>query len=470
MSQKIIFIGAGPAALTTSSILSARPNKYEVEIFEKENRPGGLAASIDIFNQTVDLGPHRFFTHDKEVSEFWLEAARGKTSKVSRLTRIFYKNKFFSYPLKPFEALCKLGIGPSIAVIFSYLKQKIKPEKNITTFEGWVSRRFGKKLFRIFFKTYSEKLWGLSCKELDADFASQRIKKLSLASAVFSAFSLKKTKHKTLVDEFDYPKGGAGSVYDGLTKQMQENGVEIHFNKAVKGVRIKDNKVLGCILEDGTFKEADSIISTMPIDQLLIHSEGIDDNIKTLAKKLKFRNTVLVYTKILSNNLFPDQWLYIHNTNTDTGRISNFRNWVPELYDKEEGSVLCLEYWCNTEDELWTAPDCVFENMAKEDLKKTGLNRDFEISEYKIVRLQDSYPVYFSGYKEIMGPIIDYLKTINGLHLIGRGGSYKYNNQDHSIKMGLLLADNIINGAEHDLWAVNTDFDSYQEELKTERE
>ena len=463
MPEKLIIIGAGPAALSAGSILSKKKDKYKIVVFEKEERPGGLASSIKFSNQIVDLGPHRFFTHDKEVSDFWLKAGAGKIFKVNRLTRIFYKNKFFSYPLKPFEALWKLGIGPSMSVIFSYLKQKIKPEKDISTFEGWVSRRFGRKLFSLFFKTYSEKLWGLSCKELDADFASQRIKKLSLANAVFSAFSLKKTKHKTLIDEFDYPRGGAGSVYDELTRQMKENGAEIHFNKTVKGVRIKDNKVLGCILEDGTFTEADRIISTMPIYQLLINSDGIDPEIKNLAKKLKFRNTILVYAKLNSNELFPDQWLYIHNTNTDTGRISNFRNWVPELYGNEKGSILCLEYWCNTNDKLWTAPDKVFEDMAREDLQKTGLNKGFEISEFKILRLQDSYPVYFSGYKEIMKPIIDYLKSIEGLHLIGRGGSYKYNNQDHSIKMGIMLADNIINNAKHNLWAVNTDFDSYQE-------
>lgn len=468
MPQKIIFIGAGPAALTTGSILSACPKKYEVEIFEKENRPGGLAASINILNQTVDLGPHRFFTHDKEVSDFWLEASKRKTAKVKRLTRIFYKNKFFSYPLKPFEALCKLGIGPSIAVIFSYLKQKIKPEKDITTFEGWVSRRFGKKLFQIFFKTYSEKLWGLSCKELDADFASQRIKKLSLASAVFSAFSIKKSKHKTLVDEFDYPLNGAGSVYEELTKEIRKNGCGIHYNQNIKGIKLEDNKIKGILFENGNFQESDMVISTMPLNQLLLNSEGIDNDIKELAKELKFRNTVLVYVKIDHQDVFPDQWLYIHNTNTKTGRISNFRNWVPALYGEEKSSIICLEYWCNSEDKMWNLSDTDFNKMAKEDLEKTGLLNELKAKDFKVLRLKDSYPVYFSGYKSVLKPIIEYLSKIEGLYLIGRGGSYKYNNQDHSIKMGLLLADNIVNGAEHDLWEVNTDFDSYQEGEKAE--
>ncbi len=469
MPKKIIIIGAGPAALSAGKILSEQKDT-EIEVYEKENKPGGLAASFTFRNQIVDLGPHRFFTHDNKVCEFWLNASHGSTSKVSRLTRIFYKNKFFRYPLKPFEALWKLGIGPSFSVILSYLRQKINPEKDIGNFEGWVSRRFGRKLFRIFFKTYSEKLWGLECNKLDADFASQRIKKLSLASAVFSAFSFKKTKHKTLVDEFDYPKKGAGSVYENLVKEMKEQKVDFHFGQTINGVRINEGKVEGILHEDGSFIKSDHVISTMPIDQLIQNSKGIDPAIVEQSKKLKFRNTILVYALIPENTLFPDQWLYIHNTNTDTGRISNFRNWVPELYRDEKGSILCLEYWCNNDDELWNADDKEFEKMAFKDLIKTGLNKGLDVVEFKVVRLQDSYPVYFYGYKEVLKPIVDYLKNIEGLHLIGRGGSYKYNNQDHSIKMGLLLADNLVNNAGHDLWSVNTDFDSYQEGTKAERE
>lgn len=465
MSQqkKVAIIGAGPAGITAAYELSKKEN-VEVHLFEAADKVGGLARSIDLWNQTVDIGPHRFFSSDKQVNSLWLEVVEQDYHMVDRLTRILYDNKFYYYPLKPFDALSKLGIFEAARCLWSYAIQKFKPEEDKSNFEGWVTSRFGKRLFEIFFKTYSEKLWGISCKELDADFAAQRIKKLSLLEVVKNALKLtRKGEHKTLVDQFAYPVGGTGMVYQKMQKRIEERGGKVFLSKPVERVTTKDGKAHSLVLDGGEEVVFDHIISSMPITLLVERLNEVPPKVVDLSRQLKFRNTVLVYLQVDGKELFPDNWLYIHSSNLNVGRITNFRNWIPELYGKEEKTILALEYWCYDDDEFWTWDNDKIIDLAKREVRQTDLLGDSEILDGKVVRLPRCYPVYGSGYKENLKPVEEYLSGIENLSVIGRYGAFKYNNQDHSILMGLLAAENVAEGKSNNLWEINTDYDNYQE-------
>jgi protoporphyrinogen oxidase len=464
--MRIAIIGGGPAGLTAAYKLSGEigDKVTVVDVYEAAESVGGMSRSIRLWNQTVDLGPHRFFSKDKEINALWLEVAGKEYDIVRRKTRIFYNKTFFDYPIRAFNALRGLGIWEATLCMLSYMKQKIAPVRDTSTFEGWVTRRFGERLYRIFFKTYSEKLWGIKCTELDSDFASQRIKKLSLLEAVKNAIALNnKAKHATLVDQFAYPLGGTGSIYTRMMKKIIENGGNVHLNTPVKKVITELDKAKALELEDGRIIGYDHIISTMPLTLLAERLGTMPDELVEKVRSLKFRNTILVYLQINNSELFPDQWLYIHDSEVGTGRITNFRNWVPELYGNNKQTILCLEYWCNFEDELWQQDDNFLKELAYKEIRQIGLAKREEIADGRVVRIPRCYPVYFSGYRDKLEPVQEFLKKTDNLHVIGRYGAYKYNNQDHSILMGMLAASNILSGAKHDLWEINTDYESYQE-------
>lgn len=460
--KKIAIIGAGPAGVTAAYQLAKMG--VNVDLYEASNQVGGMAKTIDLWGQKIDLGPHRFFSNDTRINKLWLEVVGKDYKMVDRLTRIYYKNKFYYYPLKPFDALFKLGIGTATVCLLSFFKEKISPTKLDGTFENWVTNRFGYKLFSIFFKTYSEKLWGISCKELDADFAAQRIKKLSLWEAVIGAFKGNKSnKHKTLVDQFAYPLEGTGMVYERMAKYVSEHNGKVYLNTPVKRIIAENNVAQSIELENGTIEVYDHIISSMPFTQMVTRLPEVPEKIKDLAFSLKFRNTILVYLKIEGQNLFPDNWLYIHSTDVLTGRITNFSNWVPEINSNQKETIVVLEYWCYDNDELWSVPDSQLIERAKKEIKITGLVNNETITEGYVHKISNCYPVYSKGYKERLKPIEDYLTSIDNLSIIGRYGAFKYNNQDHSILMGYLAAENIVNDGNHNLWDINTDYEDYQE-------
>ncbi len=465
--MRIAVIGAGPAGITAAYQLSKAIPSGKVsrlDLYEISSHVGGLARSVEMFGQRVDLGPHRFFSHDPRVNSLWLEVAGRDYDIVNRQTRIFYKNTFFHYPIRAGNALKSLGIFEAALCVLSYMKQKVFPSREDGTFENWVSNRFGKRLYRIFFKTYSEKLWGISCRDLDKDFASQRIKKLSLYEAVKNAlFQGKKNVHQTLVDQFAYPLNGSGSIYERMAEAIRKNGGNLYLNLGVEKVITSGHIVTGLQLTSGETIAYDHVISSMPISLLVTRLPETPYHIKDMANQLKFRNTVLVYLRVNRKGLFPDQWLYIHSSNLKAGRITNFRNWVPDLCRDEEDTILCVEYWCNFEDPEWKLDDEAYISQATREISFTGLIGDGKVLDGKVIRLPRCYPVYFRGYKEKLKPIEEYLESIRNLQAIGRYGAYKYNNQDHSIFMGLLAAENILDGSKHNLWEINTDYETYQE-------
>lgn len=459
--KKIAIIGAGPAGLTAAYELSKR--NYQVDIFEAQDGVGGMSRTIMLWDCLVDIGPHRFFSSNRQINELWLEVAGDDYRMINRQTRIFYKNRFFHYPLKPFNAFKNLGLYETLRCIISYGQQKISPVPLNGDFESWVTRRFGKRLFFIFFKNYSEKLWGIKCTELDADFATQRIKRLSLYEAIKNGFSGDSGRHKTLVDQFAYPSRGTGMIYERMADHVRKRNGRIFLKTNVKRVVVHDNIATGLELEDGTIKNYDAIISTMPLTNLANTIDKVPPAVKESLAKLKFRNTILVYLLVDGVGLFTDQWLYIHSPELLVGRITNFRNWLPELYGDSKKTILALELWCNSEDEIWNYPDEKLIEIATTDLKKTGLAGRKEVHEGFVYRVPRCYPVYSKGYMEALEPVQEYLSGIENLYPIGRYGAFKYNNQDHSILMGMLAAQKIDGEKDIDLWEINTDYENYQE-------
>jgi protoporphyrinogen oxidase len=385
---------------------------------------------------------------------------------IDRRTRIYYRKRFFDYPLSIRSILKNMPIVDLIASLLSWLKAQLQsrpPSSESETFESWVVSRFGRRLFETFFKTYTEKLWGVRCSELDADFATQRIRSFSLGTAIVTALSFRNRKHRTLVDSFDYPIGGCGSVYETMAREIRSNGGLIHLNCPVQRVLAKDQTVTGLELADGRIVQFTHVVSTMPLTLMAEQLPSVPAHILQKIKLLRYRNTVIVFLRVEANDLFPDQWIYIHEPEVEVGRITNFRNWAPELYGDLTSTVLALEFWCDSTDAIWMTSDEALIERAEAELRQIGLIGLAPVTAGHVVRIARSYPIYSAGYREHLEPVTDFVKSFKNLWPIGRYGAFKYNNQDHSIYMGLLAAENIAKGSSHDLWSVNSDYDKYQE-------
>jgi protoporphyrinogen oxidase len=457
--KSVGIVGAGPAGLTAAYLLSKKG--FVVDVYEADSEVGGMCKTIELWNNQVDIGPHRFFSNDRRVNELWLDVVGSDYEMVNRLTRIFYKGKYFDYPLKPVNAFVNLGAVETTRCLLSYARQRFTNGVQGDDFETWVVQRFGHRLYHIFFKTYSEKLWGIPCTELDVDFAAQRIKKLSLYEAVKNAF-FGGGGHKTLVDEFAYPLGGTGMVYRNMANKIKENNGHVMTGTPIRKICVEDGKAKGLVLSTGQEKMYDAVISSMPLTHLVNTMDNVPDHVKERVTELKFRNTIIVYLNVTGKDLFPDNWLYIHSAELTTGRITNFRNWVPQICTTDT-TILALEFWSNTDEALWQLADEQLIALAKKDILKTGLIANHSIIGGAVYRIPKCYPVYKKGYKDNLSLIQQWLDTVQNLQVIGRYGAFKYNNQDHSILMGILASENIADNKGHNLWDVNTDYESYQE-------
>jgi protoporphyrinogen oxidase len=467
MKKRVAIIGAGPAGMTAGYEISKNEN-FDCVIYESTSGVGGMARSFKLFDRTVDLGPHRFFSNDTRVNKLWLEVIGNNYKMVNRITRIFYKNKFFDYPLKPFKALILLGFTESFLCLFSYFNSFLFPIKNTDSFESWVSNRFGKRLYRIFFKGYTEKLWGIKCESLTAEFAQQRIKKFSLGEAIISAFKINKTKHKTLVDQFAYPLGGNGKVYDNMLKTYESNGGQVIFKSNILEISLTEKNTYLLKTEIGN-EEFDFLISSMPIDNFLRIFKSTKTSILNSVPSLVFRNTIIVYVQLNKTNLFKDQWLYIQDENILTGRVTNFNNWVPDIIGDKKDTILALEYWCYEMDSIWALEKKSFSEIISKDLLNCGfIDERNEIHDFEVIRIPKCYPVYKDDYKIHLEKIQNFIDGFDNLQLIGRYGSFKYNNQDHSILMGYLAARNITKNEKNNIWDINTDYEYHESSIITE--
>ncbi len=458
---RILVIGAGPAGLSCALTLSR--NGQDVTLIEASSRVGGLAQSFHLWGRYVDLGPHRFFSGISEINKFWVGLTRGKHHVVQRKTRILYKKHLFNYPLEPINALIGLGFLSSCMCVFSYLRRVVFPDRSPLSFESWVKNRFGDRLFGIFFRRYSEKLWGIPCDQLDAEFATQRIKKFSLSSAIRAAFIKRNfQQHKTLVDQFLYPDKGCGAVYDNAAEEFCNLGGELLLNHKVVNLR---NEGDGFLIETTTsnvgkpfHQKFDHVVSTMPLDTLVGYLCPPKHVLNSL-KELKFRNTILCFVELEDGNIFDDQWLYLHSDQVLSGRVTNFNNWDNVEYDT---SILCFEYWCNQEDEIWSMSDDRAVSIVQKDLENLGFKKTLTIKQFKKINIPRSYPIYAKGYKEHLSVVYDFINNIEKLEVIGRYGSFKYNNQDHSILMGLLAAKKLMGETDINILDVN-EGDEYHE-------
>ena len=478
--MKVIIIGAGPAGLSCGYELVKAG--VEVEVYEASPYVGGMARSFDLWGQRVDMGPHRFFSKEKHINEFFTTLVKDDYTLVNRMTRIYYRNRFFYYPIKLFNVLRNLPPFTIVSILWEFLRIQVFPYKNPTTFEEWVSNRFGRKLFEIFFKHYSEKLWGIPCSKIDADWAAQRIKSLSLWEAVISAiFGNKGNKHKTLLDQFAYPNLGTGTLYERAADFIRSHGGKVNLQSPVKkvmqdagcgmqdagsGMQDAGCRITGIELMDGTVVKADYVVSTMPLTLLVKGLKDVPADVAAAAEKLYFRNTILVYLEVDSMELFADNWIYVHSPEVKHGRITNFRNWSRQINRDKKTTILCMEFWAFDEDEIWKDKDENIAELAKKEIHLLKLvPPETKILNTFVLKVPRCYPVYETGYQVNLKKVENYLDTVPSLIPIGRYGAFKYNNQDHSILMGILAADKITQGLDTDLWKINTDVE-YQEEAR----
>lgn len=470
-SGPIYILGAGPAGLAAAYTLTQK--RQPVVVVERDSRVGGLAKSIEYKGFILDYGPHRFYTKIAPVLKLWNEVLRDEQVTVNRLTRIYYGGRYFSYPLKALEALFTLGIVESSRIIASYISARLLPNRNPKNFAEWVTAKFGKRLFEIFFEAYTEKLWGIPCTEISADWAAQRIKDLSLLKAIRNALLGNDGKVKTLVDQFQYPQLGSGQLYERISDYLHNHHQPILMNTEVVKVHHDRFQVTQVTLRNRQTGVEETvncsgIISSIPITQLLQQiTEPPSQQILALAKSLKFRNTILVYLMVEGSQLFPDNWLYINEPNVRLGRVTNFANWSGDMLPNQHQTPLCCEYWCNFDELMWQQPEAELVVQAEQDLRKIGLLHSEEISGGFVVRLPRTYPIYAGNYQTALSEIQIYLRQLHNLQLVGRYGAFKYNNQDHSLLMGILAAENVITPGKHDLWSVNSDSE-YVEEAKTD--
>lgn len=459
-----VVLGAGPAGLAAARKLTDAGKK--VLVIEADSMPGGICKTLEFEGCRFDIGGHRFFTKIPEVDRLWKETLRDDFLIRPRLSRIFYDRKFFKYPIKVPDALRNLGLMKSVSVIASYAKARLSPFRNPDTFDKWVTNHFGRRLYEMFFKEYSEKLWGMRCDEMSSEWVAQRIKGLSFFSAVKEAlFPDRKNRPKTLIEEFRYPKHGPGMMYDRMAENLIASGAEIWYGARAKAL----SSVGGTVNEVFVEKKGGSVVSvaaegfvsTVPLTELAKMLEADPSGgISSACSRLRYRSFVGVNLILAISNPFPDNWIYVHSGDVRMLRMQNMRNWSPHMV-KEGCTALGLEYFCSEGDDLWKMADKDLIALGMADLGRMGFASEGDLMSGFAVRVAKAYPVYDGEYKERIGEIRDYVKGFSNLEAAGRGGMFRYNNMDHSILTGFRAAENIL-GAKHDLWGINAD-DEYCE-------
>ncbi len=471
--KKIAIIGAGPAGLT-AAYLFGKHGGFDVTVFEKHpTLVGGISRTETYKGFHFDIGGHRFFSKSKEVEDFWTEILGDELLERPRSSRIYYNKKFFAYPLVAKEALSRLGIVESAACVMSYLIAKILPKKNPANFEEWVINHFGERLYRIFFKTYTEKVWGIPCTQISADWAAQRIKGLSLSSAVYNAIAGNRKNPKsgqlikTLIDSFRYPKYGPGQMWETCRRKCEAMGVKVQMNTALQQLEFseKTGKWNLHFAEQKTEPGFDYIISSAPLREII---HGIQNRISpeaiSAADALSYRDFLTVVLILQDKKIFNDNWIYIHDPSVKVGRIQHFKSWSPYMVPDDDKVCYGLEYFCFEGDGLWTSTDEALAKMATDELVKIGLCQTGDVIDSYVVRQAKAYPVYDQHYQTNVEIIRSELKSLPGLILVGRNGMHKYNNQDHSMMTAMLAVKNIIAGKDvFDLWNVNQDAEYHED-------
>ncbi len=472
-TPEVAIFGAGPAGLTAAYQLG----KYGVDslVLEKSDMFGGHARTESYKGYRFDIGGHRFFTKIEQVNEIWREVLGDEFITSSRLSRIFYNDKFFDYPLKLGNVVKGLGVMNSALILFSYLYARIRPYPREDNLEEWVSNRFGRRLFRMFFKTYTEKVWGIPCTEIRAEWAAQRITNLTFMVALKNAIFKPKgeVEAKTLIEEFEYPRFGPGQMWETMAKQVEDMGSKVQMESEVLRVERTGNRIDRVIIRRNGVEEtieANRFMSTIPIKELILNMvPPPPPEIMEAINKFKYRDFLTVTLIVDKKDLFPDNWVYIHSSKVQVGRIQNFKNWSMDMVPDPEKTSVGMEYFCSVGDDLWMKDDKELIEQARQELATIGLADVKDIHDGIVIKQPHAYPVYDAEYQEARDIVRGYVDSLENLHSIGRNGLHRYDNQDHAMLSAILAVENIVKDSGHDLWTVNTEKE-YHEVVIEEKE
>ncbi|PYQ17210.1 MAG: FAD-dependent oxidoreductase [Acidobacteria bacterium] len=461
--RRVVIVGGGPAGLTAAYALmkAGLPSV----VLEKEAQVGGHARTVCHDGFLFDVGGHRFFTKIPEVRQIWQEVLGERFLRVRRLSRILYRGRFFHYPLKPLEALWRMGLFESGWVALSYTRKKLFPMPEDGTLESWMSNRFGRRLFLMFFKTYTEKVWGRKCTEIRSDWAAQRIKGLTLGGAMRNALVPGRERPRSLIEEFDYPRRGPGMLWERMAERLREGGQEIRLERDV--IRIRHEGATVRAVVSGHSGQEDEhagthFLASMALQELILALDPpAPAEVRDHARALRYRDFITVAVVIRRPAVFPDNWIYVHTPDVHVARIQNYKNWSAAMVPDPGQTCLGLEYFCNEGDALWSMPDASLEALARREVARLGFAAEDEVTGAAVLRQRKAYPVYDWEYKEHLAALRSYLDGFGNLQMIGRNGLHKYNNQDHAMLTALLAVRNLL-GEQLDVWAVNTE-NEYQE-------
>jgi protoporphyrinogen oxidase len=464
-SAGIAVLGAGPAGLTAAHVLGSRGRPGVV--FEADMQVGGIAKTVVHDGFRFDLGGHRFFTKVPWVQEMWEHALGDEFLVRPRLSRIYYRGDFFAYPLRAEDVLRRLGIVETVRCLGSYAAARMRRSEPPETFEDWVTSRFGQRLYDAFFREYTEKVWGIPGSEIQAEWAAQRIRNLSFWTALTSALRVKRRHVTSLIEEFHYPRLGPGQMWETLAARSAQEGVPVRLGHRVNRVVHDEAGVRSIEISGPTgtteLIAVDGIVSSIPLSELVLSLDPLPpDDVVAAARKLRYRDLLVVGLISTDPEPFPDNWIYLHDPGTRAGRIQNFGAWSPGM-TRPGFTCLGAEYFCFQGDETWSLPDHALIELAKRELGQIGLIASKSVVDGIAIRVPRAYPMYDKGYDEAVTTLRSFLATIPSLQTVGRNGLHRYNNQDHSMWTAVLGTLNLLDGADHDVWSVNADAEYHEE-------
>jgi protoporphyrinogen oxidase len=451
-----LVLGAGPAGLTAGYLLGKAGRRAIV--LEAEDQVGGIAKTVERDGYRFDLGGHRFFTKSIEVDTLWHEVLGDEFLLRPRMSRIYWNNRYLDYPLRGPDVIRKLGPFELARCMASYLRAAARRNKVDDSLEDWVSNRFGRRLFELFFKSYTEKVWGVPTSEIRAEWAAQRIKGLSFFSAAKAAFFGNKDEVKSLISEFNYPRFGPGQMWDAMTAAIREQGGEVRLEERVEGLEIADGRIVRVTAAGETFDDPVAVISSLPLREVVeMASPAAPQEVLDAARGLRYRDFLTVALVVDGEDLFPDNWIYIHEPGVRVGRIQNFRSWSPWMVPDADKACVGLEYFCFAGDDLWTMADDDLVDLAATELEKLRLAPKAKVERGYATRVPKAYPIYDADYAGRVATIRGWLDGIENLQQVGRNGLHRYNNSDHSMLTAMRAVDNLLFGAGHDIWEVNAE-------------